>query len=527
MRFDFPNGECRIELRDPFMKLRTQIICLGLAGTLLAGLTGAIGLYSSSRLGGALDDAIQASVALQSSQQADMMHDAVRGDAQLAILGAMEKNPAQVAEADKGLKDHASTFTSALAELQTMPLTAQSRGALAKVRPLVAKYIASAELVVTASKTDLPAAQAAVPALQAAFSELETEMAGLSDTIQHNGVALNAQAKQYVENSGFAISASMVLACAVMLVYALWLARSMIRPMAYAVGVADRLAQGNLAGGIHPVGNFETVQLLQSMAHMQDSFLGIVRNVKTYADEVANTSAQISQGNQDLSHRTEQQASALQQTAATMEQLGSNVRHNADNAQQANKLALGATDVAVKGGEMMGLVVQTMTGINDSAKKIADIVGVIDSIAFQTNILALNAAVEAARAGEQGRGFAVVASEVRTLAQRSANAAREIKVLISTSVDRVDQGTLQVGRAGDTMDEIVGAIRRVAAIVTDISTASVEQSAGVNEVGQAVSQMDQATQQNAALVEESAAAAASLTQQAQQLVATVAAFRLE
>ncbi|MEO5796099.1 MAG: methyl-accepting chemotaxis protein [Rhodoferax sp.] len=508
------------------MKLRTQIIGLGLAGTLLAGLTGGIGLYASSRLGGALDDAIQAGVALQTSQEADMMHDAVRGDAQLAILGALEKNPAQITEADKGLKDHAKTFNKALSELQSMSLTAESSAALAKVRPLVQKYIASAGLVVSASSSDVQAAQAAVPALQAAFSELEKAMEGLSDTIQQNGAALNAQATQHVDSTRIAIGASLVLACAVMMASALWLARSMTQPMAYAVGVADRLAQGNLAAAIQSAGNFETMQLLQSMAHMQTNFAGIVRDVKTNADEVANASAQIAQGNHDLSNRTEQQASALQQTAATMEELGSNVRNNADNAQQANQLALGATQVAVKGGEMMGLVVQTMTGINDSAKKIADIIGVIDGIAFQTNILALNAAVEAARAGEQGRGFAVVASEVRNLAQRSAEAAREIKVLISTSVERVDQGTLQVGQAGQTMDEIVGAIRRVAAIVTEISAASAEQSAGVNEVGQAVSQMDQATQQNAALVEESAAAAASLTQQAQQLVDTVAAFRL-
>jgi methyl-accepting chemotaxis protein len=508
------------------MKLRTQIIGFGLVGTLLAGLAGGIGLFASSRLGGALDEAIQASVALQTSQAADMMHDAVRGDAQLAILGAMEKNPAQISEADKGLKEHAETFNKALAELQALPLTEESSGALTKVQPLVKKYLASAALVVGASSTDLPAAQAAVPALQVAFSELEKEMEALSDTIQDNGAKLNAQAKKHVESTQLAIGASLLLACVVMMACALWLARSMTQPMAYAVGVADRLAQGNLASAIQPAGNFETVQLLQSMAHMQNSFSGIVRDVKANADEVALASAQISQGNHDLSNRTEQQASALEETAATMEQLGSNVRNNADNAQQANQLALGATTVAVKGGEMMGQVVQTMTGINDSAKKIADIIGVIDGIAFQTNILALNAAVEAARAGEQGRGFAVVASEVRNLAQRSAEAAREIKVLISTSVERVDQGTLQVGQAGQTMDEIVGAIRRVAAIVTEISAASAEQSAGVNEVGQAVSQMDQATQQNAALVEESAAAAASLTQQAQQLVDTVAAFRL-
>jgi methyl-accepting chemotaxis protein len=239
-----------------------------------------------------------------------------------------------------------------------------------------------------------------------------------------------------------------------------------------------------------------------------------VTEVRLGSDSVATASQQIAQGNQDLSGRTEQQASALQQTSATMEQLGTTVRHNADSARQANQLALGASSVAERGGQMVGQVVQTMKGINDSSRRIADIIGVIDGIAFQTNILALNAAVEAARAGEQGRGFAVVASEVRSLAKRSADAAREIKTLISASVERVEHGSEQVDQAGKTMTEIVAAIARVTAIVAEISSASAEQSTGVGQVSEAVQQMDQATQQNAALVEESAAAAESLQQQA-------------
>jgi methyl-accepting chemotaxis protein len=252
----------------------------------------------------------------------------------------------------------------------------------------------------------------------------------------------------------------------------------------------------------------------------------IVSAVRGNSDGVATASAQIAQGNADLSQRTEQQASALQQTAATMDELGATVRNNADNAQQANQLAAGASSVAARGGEVVGQVVGTMRGINDSSKKIAEIIGVIDGIAFQTNILALNAAVEAARAGEQGRGFAVVAGEVRALAQRSAAAAREIKALITSSVEQVEHGSALVDQAGHTMEEIVGAIRRVSDIVAEISTASHEQSSGVGQVGQAVAQMDQSTQQNAALVEQSAAAAESLKQQAQELVDTVAVFKL-
>jgi len=292
-----------------------------------------------------------------------------------------------------------------------------------------------------------------------------------------------------------------------------------------AADVAKAVAEGDLTTQIHLKAG-DTDSLMARLQSMQEALAAAVTNVRQGSENVATASAEIAQGNQDLSNRTEEQASALEQTAATMDELGSTVRNNADNAKQANQLALGASEVARKGGTVVGQVVETMKGINDASKKISDIIGVIDSIAFQTNILALNAAVEAARAGEQGRGFAVVASEVRSLAQRSAEAAKEIKGLISTSVERVEQGTALVDQAGKTMGEIVGAIKRVTDIVGEISSASAEQSSGVAQVGQAVSQMDQATQQNAALVEESAAAAESMKQQAHQLVAAVAVFKL-
>jgi methyl-accepting chemotaxis protein len=289
---------------------------------------------------------------------------------------------------------------------------------------------------------------------------------------------------------------------------------------------ARRVAEGDLG----PVRGADTARpgsVLASMGAMQAQLVGLIRQVRGAADSIATASVEIAQGNVDLSSRTEQQAAALQQTASTMEELGTTVRRNADNASQANQLAQGASKVAVKGGAVVSEVVTTMKGINDGSRKISEIISVIDGIAFQTNILALNAAVEAARAGEQGRGFAVVAGEVRSLAQRSAEAARQIKTLITSSVEQVAQGTMLVDQAGQTMDEIVGAIQRVSDIVREISSASAEQSQGVGQVGEAVSQMDQVTQQNAALVEESAAAAASLRDQARQLVETVAMFRLD
>ncbi len=317
-----------------------------------------------------------------------------------------------------------------------------------------------------------------------------------------------------------------VAALVVGVVAAMWLTRSITRPIASALTVAEGVAAGNLAQRIDVDSSDELGRLLVSLRTMQGRLSEVVSGVRSTAEGVATASAQIAQGNLDLSQRTEEQASAVQQTAATMEEVGSTVRHNADSAAQANQMAQGASAVALRGGEVVGQVVQTMQGINDSSRKISDIIGVIDGIAFQTNILALNAAVEAARAGEQGRGFAVVASEVRSLAQRSAEAAKEIKSLIGQSVEQVDRGAQLVEQAGSTMDEIVTAIRRVTDIVGEISSASREQSNGVDQVAQAIQQMDQTTQQNAALVEESAAAAESLKTQSQSLVESVAFFKV-
>lgn len=289
--------------------------------------------------------------------------------------------------------------------------------------------------------------------------------------------------------------------------------------------VADAVAGGDLATPI-VLRHGDTDSTMAALKTMSDNLARTVHSVRENAESVATASAQIAQGNQDLSERTEQQASALQRTASNMEELGATVRNNADSAAQANQLAKGASAVAAQGGEVVSKVVITMQGINASSRKIGDIISVIDGIAFQTNILALNAAVEAARAGEQGRGFAVVASEVRSLAQRSADAAKEIKTLIGHSVEQVEQGTAQVDQAGKTMGEIVESIHRVSDIVAEITAASTEQSTGVQQVGDAVTQMDMSTQQNAALVEEMAAAASSLSSQAQELVQTVAGFKL-
>ena len=331
-----------------------------------------------------------------------------------------------------------------------------------------------------------------------------------------------ARTKQWM----FMLLAAALLLC---ITLAAGITRGLLRQLGgeprHAAALARSVAMGDLsAAPVLKPG--DSTSLMAQLKSMQDSLAQVVNNVRQNAEGVATASAQIAQGNIDLSSRTEEQASALEETSASMEELSSTVKQNADNARQGNQLAQSASSVAVKGGEVVGQVVETMKGINDASKKIAEIISVIDGIAFQTNILALNAAVEAARAGEQGRGFAVVASEVRSLAGRSADAAREIKALITDSVQRVAQGTALVDQAGNTMTEVVNSIRRVTDIMGEISSASTEQSAGVAQVGEAITQMDQATQQNAALVEQSAAAAESLKGQAQHLVGAVAVFKL-
>ncbi len=304
------------------------------------------------------------------------------------------------------------------------------------------------------------------------------------------------------------------------------LASGITRPLGRAVDISHAVSSGKLSEPITAQGSDEVAGLMTALSNMQDGLIKVVFAVRQGSEGVATASAEIAQGNNDLSARTEQQASALQQTAASMEELSGTVKQNAQSARQASELAVSASTVAVQGGQVVAQVVETMKGINDASKKIADIISVIDGIAFQTNILALNAAVEAARAGEQGRGFAVVASEVRSLAGRSADAAKEIKALINTSVERVDRGSALVDQAGSTMTEVVSSIQRVTDLVSEISAANSEQSAGVAQIGQAIARMDQTTQQNSALVEEMAAAASSLKSQAQDLVETVAIFDL-
>ncbi|WP_307727720.1 methyl-accepting chemotaxis protein [Massilia sp. MS-15] len=353
-----------------------------------------------------------------------------------------------------------------------------------------------------------------------------------NDLISHLGGSMQATYEGAVQTyaaSRNALLALGVLALLAGAVAATVITRGLLRQLGgepgYAAEVAGQIAAGNLAVRIETDPK-DRGSLLFAIRGMRDSLAAVVSQVRSATDAIATASAEINAGNQDLSRRTEQQASSLEETASSMEELTSTVRQNADHARQANGLSTAASSVAVRGGEVVAQVVETMGAINDSSRRVVDIIGVIDGIAFQTNILALNAAVEAARAGEQGRGFAVVASEVRSLAQRSAAAAKEIKALIGASVERVDSGSALVAQAGATMQEVVESVRRVTGVVAEISAATAEQSGGIEQVNGAIAHMDEVTQQNSALVEQAAAAAASMQEQAGRLGELVAVFRL-
>ncbi|PXW88400.1 methyl-accepting chemotaxis protein [Nitrosomonas sp. Nm84] len=361
------------------------------------------------------------------------------------------------------------------------------------------------------------------------FNDMSMQLLKLVDLNVEGGAAASKHSDQIFASSQTSVMATLAIAVIIGLALALTVTRSLMAQLGgepkYVSEIMQKIAHGDLSSNISANTKYPD-SILCAMKEMQDNLVKIVSEVRSSTNSIDTASEEIAHGTTDLSQRTEEQASSLEETASSMEELTSTVKQNADNARQANQLAAGASEIAMKGGAVVNQVVQTMSSINDSSKKIVDIISVIDGIAFQTNILALNAAVEAARAGEQGRGFAVVATEVRTLAQRSATAAKEIKELISDSVTKVEDGTRLVDEAGATMDEIVNAVKRVTDIMNEISAASHEQSSGIEQVNQAITQMDEVTQQNAALVEEAAAATESMKEQAQVLTKAVSAFKL-
>ncbi|WP_019576518.1 methyl-accepting chemotaxis protein [Curvibacter lanceolatus] len=418
-----------------------------------------------------------------------------------------------------------------LAQFEPMIATAEEKQAYEKMRSTYEEWHALEKKQLqlsSGSASDQEAArQMAVGDNARAFSAITTAAEKLV-AINVEGADKSTAAAAASYQQALIVSIGMIALAVLMgAALALVVTRSITQPLSTGVTVAEAVAQGDLTSKFDIQGRDEPADLLRALQHMNDRLVDIVGQVRLSSDSIATGSAEIATGNADLSQRTEQQASNLEETAASMEELNSTVKTNADTAQQASRLATEATQAAEQGGAVVGRVVATMQDISASSKKISDIIGVIDGIAFQTNILALNAAVEAARAGEQGRGFAVVASEVRSLAGRSAEAAKEIKSLISTSVETVESGTVLVDEAGQSMEGIVDQVKRVSQLINEISSASMEQSSGISQIGDAVNQLDQVTQQNAALVEESAAAADSLKNQSQRLAELVSVFKID
>jgi len=488
-------------------------------------LTG-IGISNMSKIEDNLNNVVHHT--LRKMELLQEMSDSVHIVSSMMRTAVILNDVAEINVEYKKIEEARARYDTAFAALEKMPASEAGKALRNKIReqgdlarPLNNKVIELAKENHDAEATAL-LMKSAGPATEKWQGALHEDIALLKETNEKETVVAHqayttARLLMFIF-TGIALAMGAFLA---------WLVtRSITHPIQNAVKVAKTVAAGDLSSRIEVTSKDETSELLQSLSEMNDSLVRIVGEVRMGTDTIASVSTQIANGNLDLSSRTEQQAGSLEETASSMEELTSTVKQNGDNARQANQLALSASEVAVKGGVVVSEVVQTMSSINESARKIADIIGVIDGIAFQTNILALNAAVEAARAGEQGRGFAVVASEVRSLAQRSASAAKEIKSLIDDSVGKVDAGSRLVDQAGATMDEIVASVKRVTDIIGEITSASHEQEAGIEQINQAITEMDNVTQQNASLVEEASAAASSLRDQAANLAQVVSVFKL-
>jgi methyl-accepting chemotaxis protein len=452
-----------------------------------------------------------------------------RGNAQRTMQLFFTDDAAELKRLRERIAGNKRVVDDALATLDKLVRLPEGRAILERVKDKRAAYVESftkVDALLAQGRRD-DATQHLKSHTLPAIEALQAEAKALTALQGKLARAAGAQIQATIAMTHWLLTGMGLAALAIATGFGWWLTRQITRPLGEAVRVAETVAAGDLGSRIEVQGRDETAQLMAALKSMNESLASVVGAVRRSSDSIATGSGQIAVGNQDLSQRTEEQASSLQQTAASMEQLTSAVQSNADAARQAAQLANAATGAASQGGDAVAQVVQTMQQISEASRRIADISGTIDGIAFQTNILALNAAVEAARAGEQGRGFAVVAAEVRTLAQRSGVAAREIRTLIGANVETVEQGSRQAEAAGRTMTELVHQVRRVDELIGEISAATVQQTGGLGQVNVAVGQLDQVTQQNAALVEESAAAAESLRQQAQRLVEAVAVFRLD
>ena len=489
---------------------------------------GLIAYFTVDRFNDTLREAASNTSLLRANSDAAIMNNAIRGDAMTFVLAFERGDTAWMARLEKQFEDHKNVMSKAMATIGDAKAAPNIRKAIDELRPAIKSYIAESDELFALTKSDLVAALAAMGAFESKFATISGRLDALSDQLESENRNFQENAYSMGIKAALLVSLSVIIGLLIFGVVSYLLYRNITGPIEQVLRATEDLRAGeaDLTKKL-PAMSGEFGRLSISMNGFVGQLHNLIAQVAINASEIANAARQISAGNTDLSARTEQQASTLEETASSMEEFTSTIRQNADNTKLANNLATNATDAAKKGGVVAGKAVDKMAAISTSSRKIGEIISVIDSIAFQTNILALNAAVEAARAGEQGRGFAVVAAEVRALAQRSAAAAKEIKDLIRTSVDQVEDGTKLVNEAGTAMQNIVVGIQQTTEIINEISVASHEQAAGIEQVNRAIVQMEDVTQQNAALVEEAAAAAESMREQAEALSDLVSRFKLD
>jgi methyl-accepting chemotaxis protein len=509
------------------LTIARKMFGLSLLAVLFMVGVGLAGLYARHYLTVGAERVLAAQEVLRANMEGDQAHDALRGDVLAALLSAREIDQEEADAIRKELEAHLAQLSGSMRALEQADLDAPTRAAVQKARPTVDAYLAKAKDLVGLAYSDRMTAQAQLEDFDKTYKQLEGELGAMSGLIGQHARAAEAESRATSVRTGHFVTAGMISAGLLLLAIAWSISRNVVRRLERAVQVARTVAMGDLGSRIEVQGNDEAAQLLQALAGMNENLVRLVGTVRQSSDNIAAGSMQIATGNQDLSQRTEEQASNLQQTAASMEQISATVRANADSTRAASAMATTASASAAQSGDAVRRLVTSMAGITEASRRMTDIIGVIDGIAFQTNILALNAAVEAARAGEQGRGFAVVAAEVRGLAQRSAAAAKDIKSLIDSSVAQVRDGQQQAEEAGSSMAQVVDQVRQVTQLLAEIDSATLEQNKGIAEVSQAVTHIDQVTQSNASLVEEAAAAADSLNRQALRLVEAVSLFRVD